>query len=160
MTLLTAKDRTIRLAVLAGGCVAGAFLLFWPFPAKPWFLPGGSCLFHQVTGFPCAFCGGTRAAKCLLHQDWAGAWHYNGMACLVGAGGVLAALFLLGEAVSGRRLLPQPSRRTLMAVCIAGLVILACWWAWHIRDALVTPKPELVNFSHPIVRIFVGGPPR
>ena len=36
-----------------------------------------TCVFQSVFGIPCPGCGMTRAAKCLLQLDFAGAWAYN-----------------------------------------------------------------------------------
>ena len=41
------------------------------------------CYFKQVTGKPCAVCGGTHAAQCLLKADFAGAFHCNAYVLLL-----------------------------------------------------------------------------
>lgn len=51
-------------------------------------LPIFRCTFKQVTGLPCAFCGGTRSFRALTHFDVSNALRWNPLA-------VLAALTVL-----------------------------------------------------------------
>ncbi len=41
------------------------------------------CPLKSLTGWPCATCGMTRWAQALGRGDWAGAWHWHPVACLL-----------------------------------------------------------------------------
>jgi Protein of unknown function (DUF2752) len=43
-------------------------------------LPWPICLFHSLTGYPCATCGATRAAIALFHGQFLTAWKWNPLA--------------------------------------------------------------------------------
>jgi hypothetical protein len=106
------------------------------------------CLWHGVTGLPCLFCGMTRASHCFLHGDWAGAVYYNGLIFPFALGAMVFFTLLLGELATGRawvfwRGLWAVGRRAWV-VPVAVILIL---WVWHVRGALETPKPELLNPS-------------
>lgn len=147
------SERTGRL--LFFGCLAGlvAWLIFWPLPPavpKP-----ALCVFHSATGLPCAFCGGTRAVRSLVAGDWERAIYLNPLAVAVVLVGGPLFLLLAVEALRGRRFLP-PFNNTLRVVLLAtGVVVILPWTIWHATTALKTPKPELVNFEHPIVKFFL-----
>ena len=51
--------------------------------AAAWFalrLPWPICIFHEVTGHPCATCGATRSAIALFHGQFFNAWKWNPLA--------------------------------------------------------------------------------
>jgi Protein of unknown function (DUF2752) len=53
--------------------------------AASWFalrLPWPVCLFHTITGHPCATCGATRSAIAFFHGDLFHAWKWNPLAFL------------------------------------------------------------------------------
>jgi hypothetical protein len=64
------------LAVSLGGLAAAVlwFALRLPWPV---------CLFHAVTGHPCATCGATRSAIAFFHGQLFVAWKWNPLAFLV-----------------------------------------------------------------------------
>jgi hypothetical protein len=66
-------------------------------------LPWPICWFHELTGFPCATCGATRAAIAFLHGDWAGAWAWNPLALLAYCGIAAFDLYALGTIIARRR---------------------------------------------------------
>jgi hypothetical protein len=43
-------------------------------------LPWPICLFHELTGRPCATCGATRAAIALFHGQFRAGWKWNPLA--------------------------------------------------------------------------------
>lgn len=68
----TAPERWI-LSVSAAGAVLVALLL-----AAGVVLPSGwICAWREITGLPCAGCGGTRSLGLLLSGDWPAAWRLN-----------------------------------------------------------------------------------
>ncbi len=66
------------------------------------------------------------------------------------AGGAVFAALWFTEAALGREIVRRPSHRALTRTFQAIGIAVAAWWAWHIVDAVRTPKPELVNFSNPV----------
>jgi hypothetical protein len=53
--------------------------------AALWFalrLPWPICLFHAITGHPCATCGATRSAIAFFHADFLSAWKWNPLAMI------------------------------------------------------------------------------
>jgi hypothetical protein len=93
----------LLLAVTALG--SGAVLFFFD-PAEHGFYP--ICLFHQLTGWNCPGCGGTRAAHELLHGHLLRALHDN----------ALLVLGLAALAVWIVRLLAQRMRRQPVALTV------------------------------------------
>lgn len=147
---LSRTERRNRVAIFGAGLLAFGLLFFWPMP-KSAPIPT-ICVFHQVTGLPCAFCGGTRAARCLVQQDWRGAWYYNPLIYAVPPAAALLGAGLLAEALLGRQLFRRPSRLTGLALAGGLILLLLAWWAWHVYDAISTPKPELADTRRGLVR--------
>jgi len=91
--------------------------------------PVPTCLFHQVTGLPCPFCGGTRSFVAMAHGNVAAAAHVYPLGPLLfllmlGAIGVAAYTLITGRRV--RVDLDQVTRNRLIA---GALVLLALNWA-------------------------------
>jgi len=147
------SERTARFLFFGSVGLVVLWLIFWPFPTPASKL--SFCSFHSLTGLPCAFCGGTRAVKAMVHWDWASAMYFNPLAIgVVLVGGVLGA-FLLLEAALGRRLAGPLRPRLRWAILLVGLLAILPWNWWHAAVALKTPKPELVDFSHPVVKFLL-----
>lgn len=49
-------------------------------------LPTPRCVWHELTGWPCIGCGGTRCIRHALHGEWLGALRMNPLAFLALAG--------------------------------------------------------------------------
>jgi len=89
--------------------------------------------------------------RATLNGQWELAFYLNPLAYLAVLATLLAAAFLLIEAVRGTSLwnwdlcFQRASR-------LAPLLVVLCfaWWTWHVVTALKTPKPELVNFKNPV----------
>jgi len=84
------------------------------------------CMFKRVTGYPCATCGGTRAAMTLAKGDVLGAVQLNPLATLlvIGAPLLLAWWVLVPPGATaagrwGRRVRPDVQVAILLAVVIA-----------------------------------------
>jgi hypothetical protein len=114
-------------------------------------LPALPCAFHAISGLPCLFCGGTRAACAILDGNPRAALRLNILAFPALALLATTLVALLVEAASGRPLAPWEAflRRVNRFAPILILPALA-WWMFHICSALRTPKPELVDFRNPI----------
>jgi len=57
--------------------------------AVAWFalhLPWPICVFHALTGHPCATCGATRSAIAFFHADFLTAWKWNPLAFIAYCG--------------------------------------------------------------------------
>lgn len=141
---LSRPERMGRICILAGLALA-ALAVYFVFPAG-----AKTCVWFKLAGLPCLFCGMTRASHCLMHGDWAGACYYNALVYPAALGAGAACLLVLAELVSGRVLVPWlewvPHVRWGWALPLA---VAGTLWAWHIRGAVATPKPELLNPSAP-----------
>lgn len=84
-----------------------------------------TCMFKRITGYPCATCGGTRAAMCLARGDFAGAIQLNPLATLlvIGAPLLLAWWVLVPPAGAERRRWIHPAGQ----VAILLTVVIANW---------------------------------
>lgn len=49
-------------------------------------LPWPTCVFHALTGHPCATCGATRSAIAFLHGQFFTAWRWNPLASIAFCG--------------------------------------------------------------------------
>ena len=91
-------------------------------------LPGPSCAFHKITGWPCLTCGSTRCVRLLLQGAFGDAFRMNplfftsllGVAIFDG----YAAVVLLGRLPRWR---PQRVPVWLRFVLLAALLVN---WAW------------------------------
>lgn len=92
------------------------------------------CPSRFLTGIPCPGCGMTRAFLALLRGDFAAAAHRNILAFPLFAFLAVAPVWMLADAVAGKRTLHQAlthtwSLKPLIAILLA---IVACWlWNLH-----------------------------
>ena len=109
------------------------------------------CGLHALTGLPCPFCGGTRAARSVLAGNWKRAVYLNALAFPALAIIASIATVLLAEAVFARGFVSWDS--VLGWTSRWGPVLFALtivWWIPHLFLALRTPKVELVDLSNPV----------
>jgi len=134
-----------------GGLAVGTVLVLGIPVLLGFRLPFMPCGFHAMTGLPCLFCGGTRAAGAILHGQWKAALYLNGLAFpAVLALGVIVAVLLV-EALGGRCLAPWGDLGRRLGRFAPLLILLGLvWWIPHLYLALHTPKPELVDLKNPI----------
>ncbi len=81
-----------------------AFIYFFN-PSTHGFYP--TCLFHQVTGWNCPGCGGTRAMYALLHGRFQTALHDNALFVVSLAGGAIWGAWLLLQKMKNPRVKPH-----------------------------------------------------
>jgi len=148
---LSRRARGARIAgaaVILGGPAALAI-----FPR----LSLGMCPFGVLTGLPCPLCGGTRAAKALLHGDWGLALYFNPLAIIAALALALALAMLIWEAARGRALADWARQGERAARLLPwGALLLLVWWPFHLGVALARPKPELLNLQNPAARSAYG----
>lgn len=116
-----------RVAVLGGGLLGTAWVLpeLWARGLQP--IP--QCLFHQVTGLPCPFCGGTRSFAAMAHGNVAAAAHVFPIGPLMFAMVVAAVLYSLWVMTTGRRLRVVLDDRLRRGLIIGAAGLLALNWA-------------------------------
>lgn len=123
-------------------------------------LPTGSgdwnpttCAIHALTGLPCPLCGGTRAAKALMHGDAATALRLNALAIPAVAAIALAGLVLVSEAIRGRPWLDwTPLIRRFGRFAPWLVLFLLIWWIPQLLGALRGSKEELLDTRNPVAR--------
>ncbi len=143
-TPLSPNGRALRIALLAAVALAFGLLI-----AKP--MIGMPCGFRNLSGLPCAMCGGTRAAASVLGGDWGQMFYWNAMALPVLAGMAVGGGICLFELLRGAALIRwNPLQMRLGRVFAISLPLLAAWWVFHVVTTLKTPKPELVDLGNPI----------
>jgi hypothetical protein len=152
---LLAHQRLARLAI-AGAFLLGAGIVLVE-PAVLSF-PKPACGFRSLTGLPCAFCGGTRAAAALAAGDAAGALRMNALVFPLALGVVAVTCLSLFEAWRARPVLDWGAlakRGKVLAPWLVVLLIL--WWMPHVVMALRDTGSGLANPGHPLVRLLGGG---
>ena len=148
MNSIPPEGRWLRLGLAAS---IPLVLIFMALSVPGRHLPFLTCGFYAASGLPCLFCGGTRAARAILHGDLHSALYLNALAfpALAAIAGAFVALIL--EAATGRPLALRIILFRKLNRFVPPLIALAlAWWVFHIYTALRTPKPELVNFRNPI----------
>lgn len=141
------------------GVLAAIGLVFAILAAKAFSLPvpGLPCGFRNLSGLPCAMCGGTRAATALMGGDWQQALYWNAMAAPVLAGLVVLAAVCAIELLRGSALIDwKPHGMRLGRFLPITLCVIAAWWTLHVVLALKTPKPDLVDLRNPVAAAVAG----
>jgi hypothetical protein len=144
-----------RLAFILG-TLALLLILRWidPVVAGSWLPFHTSC--GAITGFPCIFCGMTRALHLLLNGDFSGAIYFNWLAFPFLAVVVfLSALFAVE--VAKRRVIVNLSMVLLVTfrrLTVTGLCLLLLW-TLQAYLAVSQHKHELLNPRGPLYVLFV-----
>ena len=88
------------------------------------------CTFRNLTGCPCPFCGGTRAALALGRGDWRRALALNplAVATLAGCAGWAALRFGLRRRVQWRR--PRVGRAMMVVGWMLAIAALCANWVY------------------------------
>ena len=103
--------------------------------AALWFalrLPWPICVFHALTGHPCATCGATRSAIAFFHADFLKAWKWNPLAlvffCGVAAFDVYAFAVLMTR--SARLRITHLARSEKNFIRVASIAALTVNWIY------------------------------
>lgn len=122
-------------ALISGGILLASVVL--PLSGLPF---GPICTFLRLTGYPCPFCGSTRAFIAMGHGRWLEAWHQSPMATGLFAG--VTAVFVWNAAALAAGLIVRPgagrmwggrNRRWLAGIFCA---MLAANWIYRIACGL------------------------
>ena len=70
-----------------------------------------NCVFHEITGFPCPTCGGTRSLIALSQFDFFSSFLYNPLALLFTIGLIVFSLLFLVGIISNKSLKIMLSER-------------------------------------------------
>ncbi|MCX7010269.1 MAG: DUF2752 domain-containing protein [Kiritimatiellaeota bacterium] len=92
-----------------------------------------TCLFLRFTGYPCMFCGMTRAFLLMAHGDIAGAWQIAPLGVPLFVLSVAAVVWGAACLVTGRKLLVRLPWRWVFAV---GVGLLLANWIYRLSAGL------------------------
>jgi hypothetical protein len=116
------RDSGFERLLLAVGLVAAASA--WLFTRLG--LSSPSCLFRDLSGYPCPSCGGTRAVRAMVTGDFQGAFLLNPLAVLLILSGLFAVLYAAGVVLFGippwRPRLGRAGVMTLRLLMVAALL--------------------------------------
>ena len=151
MTSPPLLPRERRLRALAAALIAALLAVLAVVPSQPKAIVVSPCVFHSLTGLPCALCGGTRAARALMSGDFARAVAVNAIAIPAMAVLLLSGVILILEAIANRPLFPwaRLASRPLLLIAVALLLL---WWIPHVAHAIRTPNSELLDLRNPMAR--------
>lgn len=93
------------------------------------------CIFYMFTGLYCPGCGDGRAARAILHLDFARAFGYNPLFLVLLPFCMYYVLAFSLEYLFGRRLMPIPGISKKVAIALAVAVLLF----WILRNIPVFP---------------------
>ena len=145
MPPLTPRQRWFRVVLLACAALSVSLPLFKNL------LPSVPCGFKALTGLPCLFCGGTRAASAALRGEFDYSLYLNALSIPVLVAIMLLSSLCAWEILRGRPIAHwQVISRLGMKFSPLVLVLLLAWWSVHMVSALRTPKPELVDLKKSI----------
>ncbi len=148
MLPLTPRQRFLRVVLLACAALAACLPVLKNLLPS---IPSVPCGFKALTGLPCLFCGGTRAASAALCGEFEYSLYLNALSIPVLVAIMLLASLSAWEILRGR---PLAHWQSISQLCIKFLplvlVLLLAWWSLHMISALRTPKLELVDPDKPI----------
>ena len=112
---------SVSMSLLAAATVWFALHLPWPI-----------CVFHAITGHPCATCGATRSAIAFFHADFLAAWKWNPLALAFFCGVTAFDVYAFAVLVTGSSRLRitrlAPREKSFVRALI--VVLLALNWAY------------------------------
>jgi len=103
-----------------------------------WFLlglPWPICVFHTLTGHPCATCGATRSAIAFFHGQFFSAWKWNPLAfigyCTLSIFNAYAATVLVSGAPRLRLAHIKTNEKKFLRVFVIALLALNWIYLWN-----------------------------
>lgn len=99
--------------------------------------------FLRWVGLPCPLCGGTRAMNALFNGEWREALYLNWLAIPVLIIGIALVTVIGVELMFRRAILPAVTINRRRGLLLVSAFLLL--WFLQIYQALVIPKPELLN---------------
>ncbi|MEI8293342.1 MAG: DUF2752 domain-containing protein [bacterium] len=137
------------MGLILGACLV--FLILFSKTVFPFF-PSVPCAFKDLTGLPCPFCGGTRAACAALQGDFSHSLRLNALSMPFLALLVSITVTSVVEILCGRPLARwQDIFRWLAKSWPYWLALLFLWWTLHIFFALQDSQSVLVDLKAPLV---------
>ena len=119
----------VSLGGLAAAAIWLALHLPWPY-----------CLFHAMTGHPCATCGATRSAIAFFHGQFLTAWKWNPLAfagyCALSIFDAYAAIVLIMRAPRLRLVQMTSFEKNLARVALVALLLLNWTYLLIVNPAL------------------------
>ena len=91
------------------------------------------CAFRNLTGYPCPFCGLTRAFLMVAHGDVTGAWHLAPLGVPLFALTVLALVWSVAGLMSRRKLTTPIPWRWILPL---GAILLLVNWIYRLATGL------------------------
>ena len=99
-------------------------------------LSSPSCLFNDLSGYPCPSCGGTRALRAVVAGDFRGAFLLNPLVVVLMLGGLVAVLYAAGVVLFGippwRPRLGRAGRMALRILAIGALLANEWFLIWNL----------------------------
>jgi len=90
------------------------------------------CVFHEITGFPCLTCGGTRSLFALSRFDLVSAFMFNPLVPIFAIGLIVFSLLFFAGAVTNRSVKIILTKRGKRIIRYSVFIILALNWAFLI----------------------------
>jgi hypothetical protein len=90
------------------------------------------CIFHEITGYPCFTCGGTRSLIALSQFDLVSSFMFNPLVPLFALGLIVFSLLFFAGAVTNRSVKISLTKRGKRIIRYSVFIILALNWAFLI----------------------------
>ncbi len=129
-TLLDRGGRQLRWLLVGG---SGAALLIAALVPLTLIGTFHACPFLRLTGYPCMFCGMTRAFMAMAHGHVAGAWRISPLGVPLFLATLAAFFWGTAGLVTGRKLLLRWPWRWIAAV---GAILLVANWIYRLSSGL------------------------
>ena len=95
------------------------------------------CLFHLVTGLPCAACGTGRGLICILHGEFSKAWMFNPLSFAVLIFSFIAFSWMSIDLLKNHfTFIPAMKRPVSLRYFIVPLILILINWYWTIAKGL------------------------
>jgi hypothetical protein len=90
------------------------------------------CVFHEITGFPCLTCGGTRSLIALSQFDLVSSFMFNPLVPIFAIGLIIFSLLFFAGAVTNRSVKISLTKRGKRIIRYSVLIIIALNWLFLI----------------------------